>query len=218
MSRNVRLIVSSPGGHVMGALPTFNVAEGWWSDSQPVVEAARTLFGIEALILRLVSVASPSAMRDGDVTYAAELVGEAAPDLAFDAVDPAILGGDAPNRPPWARPSGIVATIARADAALAAAGSPRTGPWVQVKAWNLSSILCLPTASGPVWCKSVPAFMVDEGSILALIAADDPDLVPRVLAHWPDRRTVLLDDLPGEDQWSAPEDRLVEMVRRLVAL
>ena len=60
--------------------------------------------------------------------------------------------------------------------------------------------------------------MVDEGSIIALVAADDPTLVPEVLASDAATRTVLLAHVPGEDQYDATEDRLIEMVRRLVAL
>jgi Ser/Thr protein kinase RdoA (MazF antagonist) len=87
-----------------------------------------------------------------------------------------------------------------------------------VKTWNLSSILRLPTSAGDVWCKSVPPFMAHEGAIMQLVAAEDASLVPDVLADDRRTRTVLLEDVEGDDQWDAPEPILVEMVRRLVRL
>jgi hypothetical protein len=60
--------------------------------------------------------------------------------------------------------------------------------------------------------------MVHEGTIIAMVAKDDPTLVPPVLESNPATRTVLLGDIAGEDQYDAPVERLVEMVRRLVAL
>ena len=183
-----------------------------------MVEGARAAFGIEVAILRLLSADSPTPMLGGAVTYLAELVGDPPPASLFGHVDPGILGGDEPLRAAWARPGGVAATLSWADDVLAVAGRPRTGPAVQVKSWNLSSILRLPTASGDVWCKSVPPFMVHEGTIIAMVAAEDPTLVPPLLGSNPATRTVLLEHVRGEDQYDAPESRLIEMVQRLVAL
>src|SRR5206468_4324538 len=84
--------------------------------------------------------------------------------------------------------------------------------------WNLSSVLRLPTASGDVWCKTVPAFMVNEGEILAVVATEDATLGPRVLGSDRSTGTVLFGHVPGEDQYGAPEERLIEMAERLVRL
>jgi hypothetical protein len=154
----------------------------------------------------------------GSVTYLAELIGQPPSGLAFSSVVADVIGDDHPLRAPWARPGGVAATVAWADTALAGIGRPRTGPHAQIKSWNLSSILRLPTASGDVWCKSLPPFMVNEGTILTMISAHDAALVPRVLASDALTRTVLLDNIPGEDQWHAPESRIIEMVRLLVGL
>lgn len=89
---------------------------------------------------------------------------------------------------------------------------------MQVKTWNLSSIVRIPTAAGDVWCKSVPPFFAHEGKIIAMVAADDPALVAPLLAADHPTATVLLGDVPGDDQWDAPVERLVDMVRRLVRL
>jgi hypothetical protein len=93
---------------------------------------------------------------------------------------------------------------------------PRTGPFAQIKTWNLSSILRVPTARGAVWCKSVPPFQDHEGTVLAIVGADDPSLVPTVLAADRATGTVLLEDVSGEDQWEASAPVLHEMERRWV--
>lgn len=61
----------------------------------------------------------------------------------------------------------------------------RTGPAEQVKTWNLSCLLRLPTTTGTVWCKAVPAFSAHEGAIMRRVAAIRPGLVPLVLACTP---------------------------------
>ena len=101
------------------------------------------------------------------------------------------------------------------------ATTPGTGPARQVKSWNLSSVLRLPTRAGWVWCKHVPAFLGHEGAVLTAVRRADPDLVPDVLAHRrdPDGTSVtLLEHVPGEDQWHAPGPVLAAMARRWVAV
>ena len=153
----------------------------------------------------------------GDVTYLAELVGEPPRDLPLTPAA-ANVNGEQPLRAAWARPGGVTTTIAWADDALATIGRPRVGPVVQIKTWNLSSILRLPTADGDVWCKSVPPFLAHEGGIIALVGDDDTTLVPPLLASEPATGTVLLGDVPGDDDWDASEGRLLTMVRTLVRL
>jgi len=214
--RRVSLILCDAAGVVMGALPPFRVDDPWWPEAQPVVAAARELFGVEVVVLRLLTVTSDS-YNGGDVTYLAELVGPAPPDLPLAAA-PAIEDGTEPLRMPWARPGGVTRTLVWADEALAAIDRPRSGPLEQIKTWNLSSVLRLPTAAGDVWCKSVPPFLTHEAAIIALVGADEPTLVPPLLASESASHTVLLGDVPGDDDWNAPEERLVEMVASLVRL
>jgi aminoglycoside/choline kinase family phosphotransferase len=76
----------------------------------------------------------------------------------------------------------------------------------------------LPTDAGDVWCKSVPRFLTHEGTIIAMVGAGEPTLVPPLLASDPASHTVLLADVPGEDDWDAPEGRLLTMVDALVRL
>ena len=199
-------------------MPEFEVETQWWPDVEPIVEMARRSFGIDIVVLRLLSAdASPPEM-GGAVSYLAEIVGEPPRDGVLGSVSAGAAGEDHVLRADWARPGGVATTVAWADDALASLGRPRTDRVVQVRSWNLSSILRLPTASGDVWCKSVPPFFAHEGAILVVVRAEDPSLVPTLLAADAKRRTVLLDDVPGEDQYEATEPRLVEMVQRLVRL
>ena len=181
--RRVSLVLCSGTGERLGTLPTFTVDDPWWPEVQPVIETVRERFAVELVVLRLLDVVSDT-YNGGDVTYLAELVGEPPRDLALTPA-PAKVNEEQPLRASWARPGGVAATIAWADGALAAIDRPRTGPVVQIKTWNLSSILRLPTAEGDVWCKSVPPFLAHEGAIIALVGADEPTLVPPLLASDP---------------------------------
>jgi hypothetical protein len=126
-----------------------------------------------------------------------------------------------PLRQPWARPGGPAADVRWADAELGRAGLHRTGPALQVKSWNLSSVLRLPTRAGTVWCKHVPAFLGHEGVALAAVRRVAPDLVPTILARRldPDGASLaLLEHVPGDEQWHAPEPVLAAMARRWVTV
>jgi hypothetical protein len=218
MPRRVRLIVCSGSGEPLGTLPAFDVPTPWWPDVEPVVATARERFGIDVVVLRVLDTDAPADVMGGSVTYLAELDGQEPTATVLGGVDPDVVGTDHLFRAPWARPGGVARQIAWADAALDAIGRSRTGGAVQVKSWNLSSVLRLPTSSGDAWCKRVPSFLGHEGAIIAMVAADEPSLVPRLLAADRANSIVLLDDAAGEDQWDAPEPRLVEMVGALVRL
>ena len=209
--RCVSLVLCDDTGDILGALPSFAVDDPWWPEARPVVSAARERFAADVIVLRMLHVASDRG-NGGDVTYLAELVGEAPPDLPLEQA-PAIDDGEEPLRAAWARPGGVAETIAWADDALVGIGRPRVGPAEQIKTWNLSSVLRLPTATGDVWCKSVPPFLTHEGGIIELVGADEPTLVPPLLASDPAKRTVLLGNVPGADDWDAPAERLLLMGR-----
>jgi hypothetical protein len=218
MSRRVRLVLCSRAGELLGSLPEFAVGTPWWPDVEPVVEAAREGFGIDVVVLRLLTADADPAVMGGAVRYLAELVGEMPSELALGSANADDAPEDHALRAPWARPGGVATTTAWADAVLAATDRTRTGRPVQVKSWNLSSILRLPTTRGDVWCKSVPPFLAHEGAILAMVGAENPSLVPPLLGGGREAGTMLLANVAGEDQWNPPESRLVDMVRKLVQL
>ncbi len=200
----------------LGALPPFTVDDPWWPEAHPVIAGVRERFRADVVVLRMLKVVSET-VNGGHVTYLAELIGEPPADLPLTP-SRAIDNSGEPLRAAWARPGGLAATIGWADRELARLGRSRVGPVDQIKTWNLSSVLRLPTAAGDVWCKSVPPFLTHEGTIIAMVAADEPMLVPPLLASDPESNTVLLGDVAGEDDWEASEERLLRMVNTLVSL
>src|SRR4051794_29209390 len=211
----VTLVLCTPSGEVLGALDPVPVTGLWWQDVGRIVSAAREAHGVDVTVLRLLD-APAGPRRGGAVTYLAEVARR--PDAALHPWRPADGVGDPaaeePLRMPWARPGGPAAEVAWADGALTSIGRPRTGPAVQVRAWTLSTLWRLPTGPGPVWLKAVPPFFAHEGSVLERLGPDAPRSVPDVLAA--DGHRTLLEHLPGEDQFGATGQTLLDMVTLLV--
>src|SRR5215470_10531578 len=91
---------------------------------------------------------------------------------------------DAPRRAPWAAPGFQAEIEAWLDEALAARGTPRTGPTTQVRVWELSYVLVAPTTAGRVFVKAgvdMPLFG-NEGTVTAALAEIFPDDVPEPVA------------------------------------
>ena len=210
MTREVLVALTDADRAVLGELPPFEVVSPWWADVAPVVLEARTRFGAEIHVLRLVDVVGgePTSARNGRVTYEAQLLGGRPRSLRPTGVD---VGADHPLRAPWARPGGVQAMVEWADCFVT-----RTGPAEQVKSWNLSCLLRLPTTRGAVWCKAVPRFFAHEGAVMRRVADIRPDLVPSVVAFAPG--LTLLDHVDGTDQWEAGPDIAMRMVTALVHL
>jgi hypothetical protein len=215
MARVVRLILVDDAGAPVGALPDIDIEEPWWPEVGDIVTVAKERFGVDLFVLRLVDAQGGNAMADGLVSYTAEAWGPApqlVPALAELPYD------EEPRRAPWARPGGIASIVAWADEALRERGSPRIGPVRQVKTWNLSSVLQLPTAQGVVWCKSVPPFFEHELAVVSLLAREPAPIVPSVVATDGHLGSLLLEDLGPDVLWDADEETLTRMVRSLVTL
>src|SRR5690349_15372425 len=195
-TRTATIVLDRP----RGALPPVEVGTPWWPDVEPVVAAVRERFGVAVIVLRLLHGSGY------DVTYLAELTGgDPSPWLVPWA---GALTEDA-KRLPYARPGGPAADLAWASGVV-----PLTGPPVQVKTWNLSSIWRLPTADGPVWLKHVPPFFAHEPLVIAALGPGAP--VPPLVAG--ERARSLLADVPGYDCWDATVGQRAEMVDALVRL
>src|SRR4051794_4380812 len=206
--RRVTLVLCRSDGTVLGALAPFTVEVPWWQEAGPVVRRAREEYGVEVTMLRLLRGANPPA--GGPVTYLAEV--GAAPTLSLDSwAGPAL--GEHPLRLPYARPGGPRADVAWAERVLVERGTPRSAPAEQMRTWNLSSVWRLPPEHGAAWLKVVPPFFAHEGAMLARL---DRAVVPPLIAA--DGPRMLLDEVPGEDQWNASLPRLLAMVGLLVGL
>jgi len=187
-------------------------------DTADLLGALRERFDLDAVVLRLLT-ASNSQMEPGThVSYAVEVVGDPRPGLPLEPCQ-AVLVADttSPLRMPWARTGGVAADIAWADEQLAALGRPRTAPASQLRSWNLSLLLTLPTARGKVWLKRVPPFFRHEAGALALVR-EAGGTVPMVLASDSTEGRFLLEDVAGEDAYSANEEMMLRMVESLVLL
>ena len=208
------MVLVDADGEVLGQLPPFPAGTPWWQDAGPVVQAARERFGIEVTILRLLETELASA-HGGAVTYLAEVDAMALARTTGASQLRPWTGAltDDPLRRPYARPGGPAADLVWADGVLADLGRRRTGPAVQDRTWNLSSLWRMPTSSGGAWLKVVPPFFGHEGNLLERLAGES---VPDVLGQDGDR--MLLAEVPGEDLYDAADDLLLDMIDLLVAL
>ncbi|GLY54370.1 phosphotransferase [Lentzea sp. NBRC 102530] len=200
-------LVSTPGGFI-GRTSPFAVETPMWNHVEPVNAALHDLLGVRTSVLRLVSVQGGDVPFGGVVTYHVEAHEE--PDHGLlepvRAPEP-----DADHRLPWARLGGPAELVEWAGATIT-----RTGPAVQVRTWNLSSVHRLPTANRPVWLKAVPPFFADEGSVIRMVAEHDPSLVPEVLASAPHR--VLMSQAEGTKCWPVDAAHVKAVVPRWVAV
>jgi hypothetical protein len=210
LPRRVTLVLCTRAGSVLGALPAYDVVVPWWQETRDVVADARARHGVEVTVLRLLRVGAATEDGHREVSYLAELCSDAPRDLLPVDGDPL---ADHPLRLPYARPGGPAADLAWAAAALAARDTPVVGRPVQMRTWNLSAVWRLPTASGAAWLKVVPPFFAHEGRILERL---DRDVAPPLVAA--DGPRVLLEEVPGNDQYGASVPLLVRMVSMLVGL
>lgn len=200
------LVLVDPAGTVLGALPPYEVDLPWWQEVADVVAGARAHHGVDVTVLRLLFADQP-APPGGKVTYLAEVAGDPGP------VRPATAAlVPHPRRAPYAEIGGPAASLAWAEAALAARGRRITAA-AQQRTWNLSAIWRLETDTTPVWLKQVPAFFAHEAAVLRWLGEHSPGTAPVPLAA--DGGRVLLDDLPGTDRYGAPAAERLRMLSSL---
>jgi hypothetical protein len=204
--RFARLVLVTPDGEVVGALPPFPVETPWWQEAEPVVKAARAHHAIDVTVLRLLETELPIP-HGGTVTYLAEVPHPVTAEAWHGTLD------EHPLRMAWARPGGPAADVAWAVSQLAERGMRLNGPAEQVRSWNLSSLWRLPTEGQTAWLKCVPPFFAHEGRMLEQLPGGP---VPTLIAH--DGPRLLLAEIPGMDLYDATVSQLLEMVRLLVRL
>src|SRR5579862_4645715 len=71
LPRTARLVLVNPRGETIGSLQPFAVPTPWWQDTGSVLEAAKTRYGIDLIILRLLETELIGSA-GGVVTYLAE--------------------------------------------------------------------------------------------------------------------------------------------------
>jgi len=204
--RTAGLVLVTPDGAVVGSLPAVPVATPWWQEVEPVVHAVHERHGIDVTILRLLDTEFDRP-HGGRVTYLAEVARPVPADAWRGTLE------DHPLRHAFARPGGPAADLAWAETVLAERGLRPSGPPVQVRSWNLSSLWRLPVVGQTVWLKVVPPFFAHEGSVLARLAGER---VPTLLGH--DRGRMLLAEIVGDDLYDADPPQLLQMVELLVGL
>jgi hypothetical protein len=208
--RSVTLVLCTEDA-VLGSLAPFTVPTPYWQSVEEVVAGCRAVYGAKVVVLRLLWVATATPHDGGPVTYLAQVDRRPAGKLVpWTGADPLT---DCPGRASYARPGGPQADLAWAESVLDARGLPRDGEPVQVRTWNLSSIWRVPTGRGWAWLKVVPAFFGHEGGLLRRL---DPSVAPPVIGV--DGCRVLMADVPGQDQYRATGEPLLEMMRMLVGL
>jgi hypothetical protein len=203
--RFARLVLVTPDGALVGALPALPVATPWWQDVAPVIEAVRAAHGIEITVLRVLEIApNPKSVK---VTYLAEVAEAVAAEPWEGALD------DQPLRNSYARLGGPAADLAWAKATLEQKGLTPTGPPRQVRTWNLSSLWAIPVVGQTLWLKATPPFFAHEAPLIEALAGE---AVPRLLGYGDGR--ILMAELPGQDLYEAEVDQLFGMVDLLVGL
>ena len=213
--RRATLVLCRPAGELLGRLPEVKVATPWWQEAEPVVDAARTGFGIEVTVLRLLE-SQRKHPQGGWVTYLAEVHDDLPAAVTAQLAPANIELDEQPLRLPYAKPGGPDADLAWATAAAADAGLRSEGRARQIRTWNLSSIWDLPLAGGSrAWLKVVPPFFAHEGAMLGLLNATGAP-VPRLISA--DGPRLLLADIPGDDRYDAPPAELLRMVFAMVNL
>ncbi|WP_433295232.1 phosphotransferase family protein [Actinoplanes sp. CA-030573] len=191
MRRTVELVLVSPEGELLGALPPVAASAPWWQEVGEVATPA-------CQVLRLLYADRP-APPGGHVTYLAEWSpGAGSPPAALVPLDAGVDLAPHPLRAPYAEVGGPAASLAWA---LEAAGAAHAR---QIRTWNLSAIWRLDDAGErPIaWLKQVPSFFAHEPEAIRLVSSIVPGLVPPLLAAG-DAGRMLLGHVEGADRYEA---------------
>jgi Phosphotransferase enzyme family len=202
--RRVTLVLVDAAGRLLGALPAFGVGLPYWPETAEIVDQARTRFGLDVAVLRILAT-EREVPHGGGVTYLAQ-TDQAGADARSRLGPPPIEIDLSPHllRAPYAEPGGPAASLRWAQATLAGRGDGPVLGVVQQRTWNLSAIWRLHTPRGPVWLKQVPRFFGHEPAVLSWLAGNGFGAsAPRLLGH--DDGRMLLEHIPGEDLYGAPD-------------
>jgi hypothetical protein len=102
-----------------------------------------------------------------------------------------------PLRPAWARRGWFEEVSGWIESHLVRLGVERTGPVVQLRAWQRSCVLRVPTSSGDFYFKALPPMFAFEIPLLKLLAEKRPSAFPTLLAVDETRHRMLVPDFGG---------------------
>lgn len=224
------------------ALPAAELpGQVWTADAEATVAALRELLGIDAVSLCCVEEHEDPSARVRHATLAATTRGEVPPPpgaawvgreelaaaawrnehaVAVGVLDELLDGPLRAGRQPWALPAWLPAAEAWLRSSLEELGHAVTGPARQVRVWELSCVLRVPTDRGAVYFKAtadLPLF-VNEGVVMRALAGIFPDHVPAPLAVDAARGWLLLGDLGEELGWEVPVERREDALRAFARL
>jgi hypothetical protein len=207
MGRTVHLVLVRADGALIGLLPPLELDCPHWPEAADVQQAAAAHFGVQLVVLRLLSAERPRPP-GGHVTCLAELDATAAertlPTTPVPADHALRATSSHPKRMPWAELGGPGESLAWARAML----GPGTCSFraVQQRTWNLSTLFRLEPSHGTgetIWLKQVPHFFRHESTILGWLNTAAPGAAPALLAT-DGRGRSLLAHVPGDDLYEAP--------------
>ncbi len=87
MGRRARAHIIRGDGVVLGCAPAVELDAPWWQEAGDLVEALRERYGLDTVVLRLVSTSTTEFQPGAEVAYAVELLGDLPPGLALDPCD-----------------------------------------------------------------------------------------------------------------------------------
>jgi hypothetical protein len=203
-------------------LPEFGGAERrFWQDVDHVNRGLRDALGLAATTLRCMAIdysrdqellskvyavapSDPAWSPPAGARWATRGEAGALP-LALERHRPIIAdwfawygeGRSRPQRAPWYMPGWFEEAAAWAAARLAEAGMPPKAPAEQLRSWQRSAILRIPTARGPAYFKAVPPMFDHEPALTAALAAAMPGRFAEPVAVDAARGWLLMRELPG---------------------
>jgi len=209
------LLLPGDGG---AELPAFTLPDRrFWQDVDHVNRGARALLGAPVVTLRCLAIDYERERELLTRTYAVapldaawappagarwagagELSGlPAGQRAALQAWFAWLLRPAPPTRAPWYAPGWYAEASTWAVRALAAGGIELTGPVEQLRSWQRSAILRLPTADGPTFFKAVPPMFGHEPALTAALATAAPGRFAQPVATDPGRGWLLMRELRG---------------------
>ncbi|MFB7258679.1 phosphotransferase [Streptomyces nojiriensis] len=193
-SLRVRTMVGASRWCSPDELPRIQVAGGPSAAPWRIVEAVREQLGMDVVLLRIL---------EGDTVEVEE--------LRPHPTAPEPSGRFSGDGLWWQRPGWFERVLALVDAQFGRLGITRVGRPQQMRHWDVSAVLRVPTATHPVWFKAVPAVFGHEGAVAHWVSEAIPQHVPGVVAFG--NAWLLTEEMAPERQ--SPAEHVLKAVARV---